>query len=1068
MSQSLYKFFYRQYGVRKVTQILNPQPLKILGLPRNSLFHYYNESEDKVAIDTDISFLSMSKVKCLVDFTTQYTENTRGNFRKKPFLVRSVTREFFKTNKNYRYLPEAFKNINNERILFIHNHSYLNTIYKYPEMPMTDYYRWYNTYSTILNNINYIANNVNKNQFLYINIPEDVPTYPIFELYMNRESVQLLKLFDTSSKYVILELWKWLDEEYRANSIFNIIDKAKYNDLNLIFKYKDVEVLINLGYLNSFIKGQANSTELTSLAQFPNMFIKKLMLRLFINIKNIAAINDIKQTEQTIDIAEDSTEIEFPDDEDLDNDYDESDSSNRLKHLIKLSDDKTEEKQVPVVYDETIINNQDTELDIETQLKTIDDELKSYDKFYKLKLEKKGLMLDKKGNVETIDFTDTKEEIPLEELKDKVFTAKSPDQVLLHSIEDLAKMDSITVSEYKKFKKAINDYDQSTSVYDSSKKTKDLIGYSDNDVKLENNNKITKISDVVMDKNMANMSVKSLDKDYLDKLYHKDITNVIYNLQKTNVVIKSHTVDIENSALGNYEYHRLELMPIDGAPSTVVFKIPVINGDGSFEAGSVKYMMRKQRVDLPLRKISPTKVSLVSYYGKNFVELSRMKSNNSIEYIVKQIYKQYQDKKITKLAPGDVYDNYFKSPYIYSALSNRFKSLEKDTFKLIFDKEQLKTDIGEDRLSKLKLKDHIACGLDTIDNSIIVIDNNNEFYKVTNNNLSSLGDIYDLLDINKAKAPIDFAEFRVFDKYIPVGIILGYLIGFNNLLRLLDVKYQKIENKEDITSNLLVIKFMDGLYGFDKRNTTAIKIIAGLLEHEKTLKTINLADLNNKDTYFILFEEKNITSVYINEIELTNELFIDPITESILKSMNEPTTFAGLLIRATELLDEYTYPDSQDFTQMRIRGYERIAGFIYKELSRSIKTFKNKNINGRSKIDLGPYDVWNSILKDNSIKLIEDINPIQDLKERDIVTYVGEGGRNKDAIQKEARSFHRSDYGVISEATVDSADVAVNAYLTANPNVSNLRGLVDMTEDGNTVSVLSTSANLAPFSVMDD
>ena len=147
---------------------------------------------------------------------------------------------------------------------------------------------------------------------------------------------------------------------------------------------------------------------------------------------------------------------------------------------------------------------------------------------------------------------------------------------------------------------------------------------------------------------------------------------------------------------------------------------------------------------------------------------------------------------------------------------------------------------------------------------------------------------------------------------------------------------------------------------------------------------------------------------------------------------------------------------------------EQFSGFIYKEISKSIKTFKNKNINGRSKVDLGPYDIWNAIMKDNSVKLVEDINPLQDIKERDVVTYVGEGGRDKGSIQKGARSYHDTDYGIISEATVDSADVSINTYLSANPGFKNLRGLVNKVEAKDTPNLLSASANLAPFTLCDD
>ena len=194
MSASLYKFFYRQYGVRKVTQLINPRPLKLLGLPRDSLFHYYGDTPETEAIDTAIGFLSVGNVKAIVDFTTDYTDPIKGAVRKKPFIARNATRDFFKEHRNYRYLPNGYKSINNPLILFIQNHSYLNEIYKYVDLPMSTYYKWFNTYNTILNNVNRIANETNKNQFLYIDVPETLPTFPIFELYMNRESLQLLKL----------------------------------------------------------------------------------------------------------------------------------------------------------------------------------------------------------------------------------------------------------------------------------------------------------------------------------------------------------------------------------------------------------------------------------------------------------------------------------------------------------------------------------------------------------------------------------------------------------------------------------------------------------------------------------------------------------------------------------------------------------------------------------------------------------------------------------------------------------------------------------------------------------
>jgi hypothetical protein len=57
----------------------------------------------------------------------------------------------------------------------------------------------------------------------------------------------------------------------------------------------------------------------------------------------------------------------------------------------------------------------------------------------------------------------------------------------------------------------------------------------------------------------------------------------------------------------------------------------------------------------------------------------------------------------------------------------------------------------------------------------------------------------------------------------------------------------------------------------------------------------------------------------------------------------------------------------------------------------------------------------------------------------------GFGGQSKDAVGKKARAYHASEVGTTSEATSDSGDVGLNTYLSANPRMTNLRGMVDTT-----------------------
>ena len=475
----------------------------------------------------------------------------------------------------------------------------------------------------------------------------------------------------------------------------------------------------------------------------------------------------------------------------------------------------------------------------------------------------------------------------------------------------------------------------------------------------------------------------------------------------------------------------------------------------------------------PIRKIKPTEVALTSYYGKTFVKLNPKKSNSSLEWIIKELNIAGMSGQgfIKRVNPAKVFDNNFKAPFIYNGLADNFKSIVTERFTLVFDHSERKNLVNEILLKTLEQDGKRVVGL-TLRKEPIVVDKNNMFF-VSNQNaeLTELGDIFDILQLDAIKAPVDFSEVNIFSKSVPVAFFLGYNIGFKNLLKLTQAKYRIVEGRQNknMAPHEYAIQFKDYSYIFSRKDKVASLILAGFNEFDKQLKQYEVDDFNTKDIYLNLLESKGLSAIYIREMDLMQQLFIDPITRDILKQMNEPQTFNGLLMRATELLQTYHHPDSQDMKSMRIRGYERIPGAVYKEMAIAFRAYRNRNIAGRSKVDISPYKVWTNIMEDPSKKMVEDINPIQNLKETEVVTYSGEGGRGKDSMNRSSRAYHVNDMGIVSEATVDSSDVGVNAYLSANPRFKDLRGLpsIDKTPI-NPSSLISTSALLAPGSDSDD
>lgn len=425
---------------------------------------------------------------------------------------------------------------------------------------------------------------------------------------------------------------------------------------------------------------------------------------------------------------------------------------------------------------------------------------------------------------------------------------------------------------------------------------------------------------------------------------------------------------------------------------------------------------------------------------------------------------------VVKIAPANVFDNNFEAPFIYNALAAHYKLVKTTEYTLVFDHTEREKITSLELLSKIEKNNSRVVGYTNATvKELIVVNDENEFFIYRKDVLMPIGNIFTVFKLNELKAPIDFSEVRIFSKNIPVGIVLAYYIGFTALVALLNATYRKVENRKnkELKQDEYAISFENETYIFSRKQRVASMILGGFLEFEKEIRQYPTITFNNKDVYFNLLSSKGLTSIYVREMELTQQLFVDSITKEILQEMGEPVTFNGLLIRATELLKAYHHPDSQDMTKMRLRGYERISGCIYKELATAIRAYRNKNIAGKSKVDMSPYQVWSSLMKDPTIKLVEDINPVQNLKEMEVFTHVGEGGRSKDGMNKASRAFHAQDMGIVSEASVDSSDVGINAYLSANPNLRNLRGLPKAQSKIEPSSLISTSALLAPFVTND-
>jgi hypothetical protein len=1068
--QQIFPIFYKQFGIRKIQQLVFPRLFEVIHFPRSTAYHYLTFDTGHPEIDTSQLYLAQYKNRIMVDYVESLTSTLGNPKRMGAYNIKNHIRPFHQKHTNYKYIHNPALHITDEKTLLVYNYNYLNTAYKYSKNNMTEYYRWYNIENTYWSQIASICDISQREHFISINVPSELPAFSFLTTFSIKLNPTITKIFNTRDKLNILEIFKWIKSSTREKSFLNKIKPEHYSKINFIFGNKNNKyTVLNLNYLYHWIAGVEKDKEFNSVSQFPEVTVQKLFLKFLININSLDVVEEPETEPETAPADNEDQDREETQDEISEN------NPNHFVSEFKRTDKSAKNKPtIPLSYfSEDKIDKNDSWVDSDDEfaniLKDIDTDIDSLEIINKKQLQEKGQVF-RNDEIESIEVVD-EVEIDVDTLRSKVYGNVTPASVLRNKIDEAADVGIISAADYKKLIKDSAKYGNMPDPFGSSQPVSKKAIVTLEDIKIDDEKKSIVSSENVLDPTINASSLQCYDSDYVKNVYEKDMLMLISDIQKAGIVIQDHEIETQTSALGSIEHHTLTLKPIDGSPCSISFQVPKVDENGVMKVSNNLYSLRKQRIDIPLRKINPTTVALTTYYGKTFVSLSEKKADSSFDYLIRQINKlMISDSPIiTEVGPANVFDNTFKAPYVYGALSAQFKSFKILDNTFIFDHREVENFANEVIQKRLEKDGSRICG-HTAQMEPIVIDKNNVFYIYRNNALILLGDIYHMLRIDKTSAPVDFCNISVFSKAIPIGVVLAYFMGFRPLLKLLGAKYRIVEGKTrpNLTHNEYVIKFEDISYVFTREQVHVSYILGGFTDFEKIIKLYSSKEFDNKDIYWNLFESRGLTSLYMRELSLMNEMFVDGISKTILEEMGEPTTFQGLIIRSAEMLETYYHPYSQDRDYMRDRGYERIPGAVYSELVRSIRAFRNKNISGRAKIDMSPYQVWTNIMNDQAVKIIEDINPIQNLKEREVVTYVGEGGRSKDAMNKASRAYHESDMGILSEATVDSADVGINAFVSANPNYADLRGLAKKDKELNASNIFSTAAMCAPGATIED
>lgn len=584
-------------------------------------------------------------------------------------------------------------------------------------------------------------------------------------------------------------------------------------------------------------------------------------------------------------------------------------------------------------------------------------------------------------------------------------------------------------------------------------------------------------------------SVAELDASYRDKAMDRDIANILTSFNKQGMFLTDVKDEEQVDELNELRTITASYEDTRHRTHRIKFTIPKVDEKGRTKINGSLKAMTKQRVSNPICKVSPIRVTLNSNMNKVIVErntnvahdfmswfnklLAKCKAANiktelkfdKCEYPLKPLAYEYTTlgTKYEQVTINDTtfFFNYKNNMAHFPTMSRGTKSQAEELFKQLSSEYGtffgVRT-VGFDKFSYFIKADGLVTMVNMTNPTIT---ESNAFIDVLTE-VSSLGNNI---------APIDeFVELHILNKSVPVIFALAYRYGLTNMLNYCNVSYevQDAGTRHDRNTSDVVIKFADKRLIIGRVPAINALLFAGLNDFD--LSDVLLEDMDEKDVYYDLLQQKKLSINNIKGIDDFFDMFIDPMTRDALREQRMPTNVRDLVITAVSMLTTRDHRPAASATNFRFRGVEQITGIIYNEMARSFATYKHKSIGATNKFSMSDYTIKQRIMEEQLMENVNILNPLDDIKAYSKFSNAGSGGRSGETFMIPDRQFTEDSLGIVSEATVDNGKVGLNATLPFNPLITNVRGMAisPRIEDLEPENMLSLNSLVMPCVTQDD
>lgn len=581
----LYPEFFRRFGVSKLNHLMTPRygRLEQLQLPRNSALFYIPDSELEDGPGLDNIYLRDIKRMVPMIHIEDLTRH-EGSPRIQTVLLNNVIRKYHLKHRKYRWIQDLSVADRDQMVPLVVNMSLMGRKYRYMRNIYTEWNKWRNQFGTTIDTMLSLIENTERQLFMEVTMPTKLPPLttlrvaeeefgngPLLEykfegvrvgteslrgteLEMDGLSVGMeqitsavLKNLDGPDAFFIAEFWKWLGEHRGESMLVKL--SGHYDRINLIVRNGLYWTVVNLGVLDQWRKTPDKETIEGVKRNDDGLSAKDLRIRVikfFIQVYALTA--DAGSPEVAAAIADATTEVVAT-------------TNGEVTTAVKVPD---------------AVDTVDTGKDVASAARTED-----------------------AVEAEIQRLTETTAEMATVQARDPFLeVSEAPEDSIREISNRLAEEGSISAAEYARFQKLATAYKdiQTTDGEGKTVKLGELAVVKPEMLVLEKAREY-KVPENVFDTSMGESSLEKFDRHYVKKVLHRDIASMVTNIQHAGVCVTGYEVERVESILGSADQFTVKLQPLKGKPSTLSFKIPVVDDDGVYQSNGIRYRMRFQRGD---------------------------------------------------------------------------------------------------------------------------------------------------------------------------------------------------------------------------------------------------------------------------------------------------------------------------------------------------------------------------------------------------------------------------------------------------------------------------------------